>query len=212
MQGVQNFYSAIRKNSFSRTHLFRIFQISNEVKITDDMLVYATSTDIPTRKIGMSSGLKYRGYSAIVPEIASMEEGDRNIKLTFYCDEKMKLYQMMYKWHKEYWNEVACTGKNYNFDNIFHSVVLNAKNNSMMDLKCYGVFPKSISNVSYSFANDEIQKFTVTLVFQYFEIAQSEKAKQSIFEQIRDIVEDAGDVIRGVSGGIGDVRGILGEF
>jgi hypothetical protein len=50
------------------------------------------------------------------------------------------------------------------------------------------------------------------MAFQYFEVTESEKAKQSIFEQIRDIVEDAGDVIRGGIGGIGDIRGIIDEF
>lgn len=211
-QGVQDFYTSIRENGFSQSHLFRIVQIASDLQLDETYLLYGTTSEIPARKIEMVSGLAHRGFETAIPTIANSSAGNRNITLTFYCDEKLNIYDAFFKWHRSYWDERNFRGKFFNFDNVFHMMILDADTKVVRDVKLYGCFPIELKGLKYSFSDDsKIQTFDISIYYQYFDITipGEQNDQRGFFGRLLDGIGGVGDLARGIGDGVQAVRDIF---
>ena len=102
------------------------------------------------------------------------------IQFTFYSDAGMNVNAYFSEWIKNIQNPTRRTFRYYD-DYIckqMQILVQDTEDASRYQVNLYEVYPKSIGAVQLDYASKDVMKFTVTMVYKYWEYAVIDKPKQ----------------------------------
>lgn len=187
--GITDFYNTITQRGLARNNVFRIKSIGDIFAgDSDDLLLYAQGGSIPARQIS-SSKVSFRTFDFQVPMTASYPENS-SYSLTFYCDDKYVLRDILENWSREVFDEHKNVSVKPGLVDIELVLIENSflntaalptqqpvppvnpkANGTPKERRKYilkGCFPQSIGATSYNVgSNGEFATVPVNIAFQY---------------------------------------------
>jgi len=170
-QTIQDFYKVAQTKDFARNYQFRVLDVSNKGAsvFTEDQLVYATSANIPGKKIKPVS-VPYSGFNFNVPGPVEYNL-TTGYQIAFYLDAQSSARIAMENWIEETFSETTSTG-----DQTLHNnstITLAQLDNEFEVLRTYklfGVFPTEAADISYTInaVDGQVVTFNATFAYQFF--------------------------------------------
>jgi hypothetical protein len=172
--GIQNFYKAAITGGFARNYQFRVLRLGNWVSDFDQLL-YITTTTMPGRSI-TPIPVPFMGLAFQVPGAATYNQ-NAGWPVTFRCDERLQVRNILESWSFGTFNDVSSKGANVPNDSIEHQVELVAIDNlgnPVKALTLYGAWVVNIGDMSYDLTgNGQVITMQTTLAYQYWRESRS---------------------------------------
>ena len=170
-QTIQDFYKVAQTKDFARNYQFRVLDVSNKGAsiFTEDQLVYATTANIPGKKI-KAVPVPYSGFNFNLP--GPVEYNLTNgYQITFYLDAQSSARTAMENWIKETFDETTSTGdQTLHNDSTITLAQLDGEFEVIRTYKLFGVFPVEAGDISYSIgsADGQVVTFIASFAYQFF--------------------------------------------
>ena len=170
-QTIQDFYKVAQTKDFARDYQFRVLDVSNKGAsiFTEDQLVYATSANIPGKKIKPVS-VPYSGFNFNIPGPVEYNQ-TASFPIAFYLDAQSSARIAMENWIQETFDEVTSTGdQTLHNDSTITLAQLDGEFEVIRTYKLFGVFPVEAADVSYTMNSSDggIVDFTASFAYQFF--------------------------------------------
>ena len=170
-QTIQDFYKVAQTKDFARDYQFRVLDVSNKGAsiFTEDQLVYATSANIPGKKIKPVS-VPYSGFNFNIPGPVEYNQ-TAAFPIAFYLDAQSSARIAMENWIQETFDEVTSTGdQTLHNDSTITLAQLDGEFEVIRTYKLFGVFPVEAADVSYTMNSSDggIVDFTASFAYQFF--------------------------------------------
>ena len=170
-QTILDFYKVAQTKDFARNYQFRVLDVSNKGAsvFTEDQLVYATSSQIPGKKIKPVS-VPYSGFQFSLPGPVEYNQ-TQGFPIVFYLDAQSSARIAMENWITETFDEDTSIG-----DGLLHNdstITLAQLDNEFEVLRTYklfGVFPVEAADIQYTINSDngQVVEFNTTFAYQFF--------------------------------------------
>jgi len=169
-QTIQDFYKVAQASDFARNYQFRVTDVSNQGAsvFTEDQLVYATTANLPGKKI-KPVPVPYSGFEFNVPGPVAYNE-TTGYNITFYMDSQTTARVAMENWITETFDEETSVGDGLHNNNIITLAQLDNEFNIVRTYKLFGVFPVEVQSVEYSIGNADgsVVSFNATFAYQFY--------------------------------------------
>ena len=179
--GIQNFYSAAIKGGFARNYQFRVLRMGNWIA-DKDQLLYITTATMPGRSI-TPIPVPFMGLAFQVPGAATYNQ-NAGWAVTFRCDEKLQVRNILESWSFGVFNDVSSKGSNIPDNTEAHQIELLSVDNLGNQVKAitlYGAWVVNVGDMSYDLTgNGQVVNIQTTLAYQYWRTSKSTTTIQSL--------------------------------
>lgn len=170
-QTIQDFYKVAQTKDFARNYQFRVLDVSNKGAsiFTEDQLVYATTANIPGKKI-KPVPVPYSGFNFNIPGPVEYNQTS-GYPIAFYLDAQSSARIAMENWIQETFDEVTSTGdQTLHNDSTITLAQLDGEFEVIRTYKLFGVFPIEAADISYTMnsADGGVVDFTASFAYQFF--------------------------------------------
>lgn len=167
--GITNFYKAATQQGFARNYQYRVQQLGNWV-LNPDQLVYITTATMPGRSI-TPIPVPFMGLAFQVPGAATYNQ-NASWPVTFRCDERLKVRNVLESWSFGTFNDKTSKGANIPDESTNHQIVLLSLDNLgnvVKSITLFGAWVVNIGDLSYDLTgNGQVVNIQTTLAYQYW--------------------------------------------
>ncbi len=178
--GIQNYYQSIQKHGFLRNFHFRILSINGTLlaPLNSEMMgnnmegaAYLTASTVPARTI-TNQAVPFMGLDFNVPGSAKYTGSDA-WSVTFRTPGDMLVRNALEQMNFNIFDDATSTGA-YGVpcaENVISLALLNVQGEAIRQYDLYGVYPVSVSEISFDLTGDGAPvEFTSTLAYQFFRV------------------------------------------
>jgi len=170
-QTILDFYKVAQTKDFARNYQFRVLDVSNKGApiFTEDQLVYATSANIPGKRI-KPVNVPYSGFNFNIPGPVEYNL-TTGYQIAFYLDAQSSARIAMENWIQETFDESLSVGdQTLHNDSTITLAQLDSEFEVIRTYKLFGVFPTEAADIAYTInANDgNVVTFNANFAYQFF--------------------------------------------
>lgn len=167
--GIENFYQKAVQDGFARDYQFRVLQFGQWIADPTDSL-YVTTATMPGRLV-TAIAVPFMGLNFQVPGAANYKQNG-GWSVTFRCDEKLKLRNLLETWSYSIFDDRSSKGSTIPNPSGAHDVTLLSLDNlgnPRKVIKLIGAFVTDTGDLSYNITgNGTVVTMAATLAYQYW--------------------------------------------
>ena len=170
-QTITDFYRVAQDRDFARDFQFRVLNIQpgdgSTQSFSEDDLVYIRGASLPGKQIA-SQNVPYMGLQFHVPGSVTYPDS-QNWGVTFYCDQNSAIRQVFEGYQQDIFDDATSTGNYFipGTDALIDLVQLDTQLEEVAKYQLVGVFPNSVSPMSYSIGDGSGAPMTFDVSFSY---------------------------------------------
>lgn len=170
-QTILDFYKVAQTKDFARNYQFRVLDVSNRGApvFTEDQLVYATTANIPGKRI-KPVAVPYSGFNFNIPGPVEYNL-TTGYQIAFYLDSQSSARIALENWIQETFDESTSTGDGrLHNDSTITLAQLDNEFEVIRTYKLFGVFPTEAADISYTINSTDgnVVTFNANFAYQFF--------------------------------------------